>query len=95
MWDSTAIVLQIYNVQISKISGEYLPADTTFENLNDSWFVPRLLVGVNSSPYETVAIDLLPIPRIGDPAEDIVTAYSSFTTSRIYFRGIHPKILKE
>ena len=94
-WDSTDMVLQIYNVQYSKISGEYLPADTTFENLNDVEFEPKILVGTNSGMFETVAIVALDAPPIADPAVDTVTAYTSFINQRFYFRGIHPKIDKD
>lgn len=93
-WDADDLVLQIYQVQHSKIAGEYLPADTTFENLNDAWFSPLLLVGVNGTPYETVAIELLNTPPIADPALDIAKSYVGSTVTRRMFRGIHPKIIK-
>lgn len=86
----------VYNVQWDSISNKYLPADTTFENLNSPLFEPLLII--ESAPEflssQTIIIEALPFPNSMDPAEDIALAFTGLETVRYYFRGIHPKAEK-
>ena len=91
------IDIQIYNVQYSKISGEYFATTDTLENLNDALFKPLLLlrnyVGV-SGIKAIVVVEALDTPS-GEYVEDIVTMFTSLTIRRDYFRGIDPKARKK
>ena len=95
-WTSGHMTMQLYHVQRSKISGQYLPADTTFENLNDWWFEPRIIIGADSHAYpdRTVSIVALPYPNNADPATEDETFYINAKVGRYFFRGIHPKAEK-
>lgn len=87
--------LGIYNVQWSKVVADTLAINTDFEALNDAAFSPRLIISGAGAPNDTypgVIYDLLDAPPSGEYAEDIVLAYSGFSYTRFFFRGIHPKI---
>ena len=94
-WITGDELLQVYHVQRSKISGEYLPADTTFENLNDVGFKPKILISEGVHPYEVAVIEALGYPNDAHPADDIQKILTGSLFHRFFFRGIHPKIDKD
>ncbi len=95
LWVDDSIILQVYQVQRSKISGEYFASTySDWESLNDSWFEPKILIGTDAFPLGTVSIDALPYPNNADPANDTQKILTGSVFGRFHFRGIHPKIIK-
>ena len=93
-WNPAEVIMQIYNVQWSKLSGEYIPNDTTFENLNDAWFSPRIIIGVPSILYRVWTVTALPFPIDQNFDQDDELLYIDVRFERHFFRGIHPKAEK-
>jgi hypothetical protein len=89
-------LLQIYHVQWTKVSGQYVNATADFEALNDPGFEPMLVMNAGGSVGKRVGItaSLLGYPNLSGSAEDEALAWSGFLAQRYYFRGIHPKAEK-
>jgi hypothetical protein len=90
-------IMQVYNIQYDKISGDTLSSSLDFETLNDPFFTPLIIMfgkgGAFNLPYG-ISMTLLPTPNNQDYAEDIVKAFNDPIVQRFYFRGIHPKAEK-
>lgn len=95
-WTEGNEILQVYHVQRTKVSDQYLASNTVFESLNDSWFSPLMLInGGTTFPARTITVKLLDYPANDNPADDTEKVLTGSSFTRFYFRGIHPKILKE
>jgi hypothetical protein len=93
-WIGTPSLLQLYHVQKGKIRGNTYPPDQVFEDLNDSWFKPKILIGGSYFGHGGLlvySIDALPAPNTLTPEEDIVEL--SGGVYRNYFRGIVPRAI--
>lgn len=96
-WIGDIIGMQLYHVQRSKIQGQYLPINQDFESLNDLDFIPVMLFRASAYGGGQIvrAIPLWDTPILaGYYVQDVAQLYTSLTTTRDYFRGIHPKAEK-
>lgn len=99
-WRGAAPVLvdmQVYNVQWSKLSNQYVDATIDHETLNDPLFTPVLvLIGRGGNFYQPkgITMSLLNAPTNQTYAESTVLAFQDPPVLRYYFRGIHPKAEK-
>lgn len=95
-WVSGSEMLQLYHVQRSKISGEYLDEALDLTTLNDSWFKARIIVGsvTGQYPNQTISVEALPYPNDPVPAVENEILYINAKVYRYHFRGIHPKAEK-
>ena len=95
-WTGIPGTMQIYNVQRSKIQGGSFTSSYDFESLNDSDFVPQILIGGSAYGHGDLVMtfDALPRPQIiTDHIKDVVRL-SPNEHKRYYFRGIFPKATK-
>lgn len=95
-WTQFPTMMQIYNVQRTKINGQYFPVNYDFESLNDSDFNPMFLIGgprVGGGFY-VVTSQMLEEPVSQYYIYDIERIFTSLSYTRNYFRGIHPKAEK-
>ena len=85
--------MQVYHVQRTKISGQYLASNTVFETLNDDGFEPLILISASTIyPARTITVEALDYPANDNPAEDTQKVLTGSSFQRYHFRGIHPKI---
>ena len=94
-WTEGDEYLQIYNVQRSKISGQYLALTTDFESLNDPGFTPKIFVGETGFPASIMSVEALSYPNNANPASDVQKILTGAAFNRFFFRGIDPKIRKQ
>ena len=88
-------LLQIYQVQYSKVISDTVNSTDDFESLNDVGFEPKILIGVSTYPQSTISLDALGYPANADPASDTQKILTGSSFNRFFFRGIHPKINKD
>lgn len=93
-WIGTPM-LTVYNVQRSKIQGEYININIDVESLNDPSFIPLLIISASENRGEAaVIVPLLDYPPISGAAYDIQQLFTELILRRDYFRGIDPKARK-
>lgn len=98
-WRELPVVsrMMIYNVQWSKLSGQYVDATIDHETLNDPLFVPVLVISGDGGIWyqpRNITMTLLDEPNNQDYAESTVLAFQDPPVLRYHFRGIHPKAEK-
>ena len=87
--------MQVYQVQRSKIQGEYYPVSQNYESLNDPYFTPVILVGGKTARgLRVIAMEALEYPISPYYVQDVSRLFTSLSFTRDYFRGIHPKAEK-
>lgn len=92
--DPSAVRLTIYNVQRTKLIGQYFGASIDLETLNDASFAPKIILNVPSLPYRTRSVPLLGTPIDPLYPETDQLMYINVIAARTFFRGIHPKAEK-
>lgn len=97
-WSGVSTILQVYNIEWDKISGDTISSAVDLESLNNTTFKPLILLSSTGSTYrgrDIVAVQALDYPNDQESAYDVEKMYTALTMTRNYFRGIDPKARKK
>lgn len=93
-WSGNDLVLQLYNIQWSKLSGQDIESGINYETLNDPSFNP--IIVITDPSYFNILIGVVALDTPVDLRfpSTIETLYTGAVARRFFFRGIHPKAEK-